>query len=166
MRCRTPAVRVVHHLIVTRYFLCCQQVTPPMDPKWIEFIHFGLTSQDINNTSIPLSLKDAVQKSFLPSITKVPSFLRCDCTALTPVSAGFRVVHGISDPTILSGRLAHGSMVDGRRLWLGEYQHSCPTYRVSVQHGPHAFVRAWISKGAPATGMPRVAHFLNANSGG
>ncbi len=30
-----------------------------------EFIHFGLTSQDINNTSIPLSLKEAVEKVYL-----------------------------------------------------------------------------------------------------
>ena len=28
--------------------------------KWSEFIHFGLTSQDINNTAIPLSIKDAM----------------------------------------------------------------------------------------------------------
>jgi adenylosuccinate lyase len=33
-----------------------------------EFIHFGLTSQDINNTAIPLSLKDFVQREYLPAI--------------------------------------------------------------------------------------------------
>lgn len=33
-----------------------------------EFIHFGLTSQDINNTSIPLSLKEALEESFLPKL--------------------------------------------------------------------------------------------------
>ncbi|MEM9327932.1 MAG: adenylosuccinate lyase [Bacteroidota bacterium] len=33
-----------------------------------EFIHFGLTSQDINNTAIPLSLKDAIESVYLPSI--------------------------------------------------------------------------------------------------
>lgn len=31
-----------------------------------EFIHFGLTSQDINNTAIPLSLKDFIQKEYFP----------------------------------------------------------------------------------------------------
>ncbi|MFN2261506.1 MAG: adenylosuccinate lyase [Psychroflexus sp.] len=31
-----------------------------------EFIHFGLTSQDINNTAVPLSLKDAVENTYLP----------------------------------------------------------------------------------------------------
>ena len=34
--------------------------------KWSEFIHFGLTSQDINNTAIPLSLKDALTDVYFP----------------------------------------------------------------------------------------------------
>lgn len=36
-----------------------------------EFIHFGLTSQDINNTSIPLSIKHAVERIYLPTLEKV-----------------------------------------------------------------------------------------------
>lgn len=40
-----------------------------------EFIHFGLTSQDINNTSIPLSLKDALTESILPKIEELISEL-------------------------------------------------------------------------------------------
>ncbi|MGZ4097434.1 MAG: lyase family protein, partial [Bacteroidia bacterium] len=38
---------------------------------YLEFIHFGLTSQDINNTSIPLSLKEASEKTLIPSLTEV-----------------------------------------------------------------------------------------------
>lgn len=34
--------------------------------KWSEFIHFGLTSQDINNTALPLSLKDAMAELYHP----------------------------------------------------------------------------------------------------
>jgi adenylosuccinate lyase len=34
--------------------------------KWSEFIHFGLTSQDINNTAIPMSLKDAMINIYFP----------------------------------------------------------------------------------------------------
>ena len=34
--------------------------------KWSEFIHFGLTSQDINNTAVPLSLKDALTNVYFP----------------------------------------------------------------------------------------------------
>lgn len=36
-----------------------------------EFIHFGLTSQDINNTSIPLLLKDAMQQVIIPSLENI-----------------------------------------------------------------------------------------------
>ncbi len=36
-----------------------------------EFIHFGLTSQDINNTAVPLSLKEAVENVYLPLLNKV-----------------------------------------------------------------------------------------------
>ncbi|MCW3077263.1 MAG: adenylosuccinate lyase [Bacteroidetes bacterium] len=38
---------------------------------YLEFVHFGLTSQDINNTSIPLSLKDAANELLLPAIENV-----------------------------------------------------------------------------------------------
>lgn len=36
--------------------------------EYKEFIHFGLTSQDINNTAVPLSLKDAYLEVFLPEL--------------------------------------------------------------------------------------------------
>ncbi|MBQ6037720.1 MAG: adenylosuccinate lyase [Bacteroidaceae bacterium] len=41
-----------------------------------EFIHFGLTSQDINNTSVPLSIKDALQKVFYPLVEELIAQLR------------------------------------------------------------------------------------------
>lgn len=39
--------------------------------KYKEFIHFGLTSQDINNTAIPLSTKEAFENVYLPSLISV-----------------------------------------------------------------------------------------------
>lgn len=36
-----------------------------------EFIHFGLTSQDINNTSVPLSIKEALEIDYLPMLEKL-----------------------------------------------------------------------------------------------
>jgi len=36
-----------------------------------EFIHFGLTSQDINNTSVPLSVKEALEKVYVPLIEEL-----------------------------------------------------------------------------------------------
>ena len=37
----------------------------------LEFIHFGLTSQDINNTAIPYSWKEAIEKSYTPAIQEL-----------------------------------------------------------------------------------------------
>lgn len=39
--------------------------------KYKEFIHFGLTSQDINNTSVPLSIKDALNDVYYPLIEEL-----------------------------------------------------------------------------------------------
>jgi len=41
-----------------------------------EFIHFGLTSQDINNTSIPLSIKEALEHAYYPLIDELIGQLR------------------------------------------------------------------------------------------
>jgi adenylosuccinate lyase len=43
--------------------------------KYSEFVHFGLTSQDVNNTSIPLSLKEATDQQILPSLKELTSKL-------------------------------------------------------------------------------------------
>lgn len=39
--------------------------------NYLEFVHFGLTSQDINNTSIPLSLKQATNEVVFPALNEV-----------------------------------------------------------------------------------------------
>ena len=41
-----------------------------------EFIHFGLTSQDINNTSVPCSLKDALNEVYYPAIEELIAQLK------------------------------------------------------------------------------------------
>ncbi|MCU0429249.1 MAG: adenylosuccinate lyase [Cytophagaceae bacterium] len=41
-----------------------------------EFIHFGLTSQDVNNTSIPLLLKESIEKEILPSYRSLVAQLK------------------------------------------------------------------------------------------
>lgn len=43
---------------------------------YLEFIHFGLTSQDINNTAIPLSLKEGLQNVYFPQLEEIISRLR------------------------------------------------------------------------------------------
>ena len=43
--------------------------------KYLEYIHFGLTSQDINNTAVPLSIKDALSKIYLPELSELLELL-------------------------------------------------------------------------------------------
>ncbi|WP_405369408.1 MULTISPECIES: adenylosuccinate lyase [unclassified Nonlabens] len=59
-----------HDVKAVEYFLKEQFDTLGLsDHK--EFIHFGLTSQDINNTAIPLSIKDAIENVYLPELEAV-----------------------------------------------------------------------------------------------
>lgn len=46
-----------------------------------EFIHFGLTSQDINNTSFPLMQREAIEQVYLPALESIISSLRKDADA-------------------------------------------------------------------------------------
>lgn len=56
-----------HDVKAVEYFLK-EKLDELNAPSLKEWIHFGLTSQDINNTSIPLSWKHAVEFEYLPSI--------------------------------------------------------------------------------------------------
>jgi len=44
--------------------------------KYKEFIHFGLTSQDINNTAVPLSIKDALEAVYFPVLNNLLETLK------------------------------------------------------------------------------------------
>lgn len=59
-----------HDVKAVEYFLKRHFEALGLD-KHKEFIHFGLTSQDINNTSVPLSLKDCHTNSLLPKLKEV-----------------------------------------------------------------------------------------------
>lgn len=43
--------------------------------KYCEFVHFGLTSQDINNTSVPLSLLEGIRDAYMPALNEVLEML-------------------------------------------------------------------------------------------
>ncbi|MEN9998138.1 MAG: hypothetical protein RI922_1128 [Bacteroidota bacterium] len=59
-----------HDVKAVEYFLK-EKLTALGLEKHLEFVHFGLTSQDINNTSIPLSLKEAIHNEYLPLMTQL-----------------------------------------------------------------------------------------------
>lgn len=43
--------------------------------KYKEFIHFGLTSQDINNTSVPMSIKECIDEVYIPAVQELVDLL-------------------------------------------------------------------------------------------
>ena len=59
-----------HDVKAVEYFIKEKLETLSLS-KHAEFVHFGLTSQDINNTSIPLSLKEASTNQLFPAIIEI-----------------------------------------------------------------------------------------------
>jgi adenylosuccinate lyase len=64
-----------HDVKAVEYFLKDKMQNLGLE-NYLEFIHFGLTSQDINNTSIPLSLKEAVSEVYIPSLNELIDVLK------------------------------------------------------------------------------------------
>ena len=63
-----------HNVKAVEYWLRDEFTTLGLG-DFIEFIHFGLTSQDINNTAIPLSFRDALVGVLLPAYAEVRNAL-------------------------------------------------------------------------------------------
>lgn len=63
-----------HDVKAVEYFVKDKMRALGLD-EYLEFVHFGLTSQDINNTSIPLSLKESVVEVYIPKLEEVISRL-------------------------------------------------------------------------------------------
>ena len=59
-----------HDVKAVEYFLKAKMEALGLN-AYSEFIHFGLTSQDINNTAIPLSLKEGIEVVYLPQLLAV-----------------------------------------------------------------------------------------------
>ena len=60
-------VKAVEYFIKERFSVCSDSIAA----NYKEFIHFGLTSQDINNTSVPLSIKEALEQVYYPVIEEL-----------------------------------------------------------------------------------------------
>lgn len=74
--------------------------------EYKEFIHFGLTSQDINNTAIPLSTKEAFQEVYLKSVIELTSKLKDLSTEWADVPMLARTHGQPASPTRLGKEIA------------------------------------------------------------
>ena len=68
-----------HDVKAVEYFIK-EKTNHFLAEKYHEFIHFGLTSQDINNTSVPLSIKEALDKVYYPLIEELIAQLKTYAT--------------------------------------------------------------------------------------
>ena len=68
---------------------------------YLEFIHFGLTSQDINNTAIPLSWKEAIKESYTPAIQELLQELKSLATSWSDIPMLARTHGQPASPTRL-----------------------------------------------------------------
>jgi len=73
-----------HDVKAVEYFIKEKFDTLGLD-SYKEFIHFGLTSQDINNTSIPLSLKDALNQLYYPMLESLITKLKTKANEWTNI---------------------------------------------------------------------------------
>ena len=80
--------------------------------EYQEFIHFGLTSQDINNTSVPLSIKEAIDEVYYPAIQQLIDLLKAYAAEWDDVSMLAKTHGQPASPT----RLGKEIMVFAYRL--------------------------------------------------
>jgi adenylosuccinate lyase len=93
---------VTNHDVKAVEYLLKEKLSALKLTKQQEWIHFGLTSQDINNTSVPLLWKDALQNEYIPTLDgiiaqlkqfadawhKIPMLARTHGQAASPTSLG------------------------------------------------------------------------------
>ncbi|OWY19795.1 adenylosuccinate lyase [Sphingobacteriales bacterium UPWRP_1] len=89
-----------HDVKAVEYFLK-QQLQNLNMPHVAEFVHFGLTSQDINNTATPLLLKEALQTVLLPQLTNLLQLLHGKAKDWLPVAMLARTHGQPASPTLL-----------------------------------------------------------------
>jgi adenylosuccinate lyase len=97
--------KVTNHDVKAVEYFMKEKIKPMGLEKFGEFIHFGLTSQDINNTSIPLSLKDASEAVIIPALNDVIKKIKELATEYKDISMLARTHGQPASPTKLGKEL-------------------------------------------------------------
>ncbi|MCF0177262.1 MAG: adenylosuccinate lyase, partial [Bacteroidales bacterium] len=90
-----------HDVKAVEYFIKKKFAELGIDSKYGEFVHFGLTSQDINNTAIPLSLYEAMKQVYLPKLNEVLAIMEKDAAEWADVAMLARTHGQPASPTRL-----------------------------------------------------------------
>ena len=94
-------VKAVEYFIKERFDEISKDAICPTLDKFKEFIHFGLTSQDINNTSVPLSVKEALEEAYIPMLEELVGLLKEDAEQWSDVPMLARTHGQPASPTRL-----------------------------------------------------------------
>lgn len=94
-----------HDVKAVEYFLK-EKMEPLGLEEQLEFIHFGLTSQDINNTAIPISLKDAIEQVYIPELDTLIAALWSFSNDWSTIPMLARTHGQPASPTILGKEIA------------------------------------------------------------
>jgi adenylosuccinate lyase len=93
--------------------------------KWSEFIHLGLTSQDINNTAIPLSLKDAMINVYVPLLYELRETLAAFADEWKDIPMLGRTHGQPASPTRLGKEIeVFIARIDGQTKYFGQIPYS------------------------------------------
>lgn len=92
--------KINHDVKAVEYFIKNKFNHLKLD-KFKEFIHFGLTSQDINNTAIPYSIKESYKQVYLPEIKSLIKNLKKLVNKWKKVPMIARTHGQVASPTIL-----------------------------------------------------------------
>lgn len=111
-------VKAAEYFIKDRFFLSGWG-------KWSEFIHFGLTSQDINNTAIPLSIKDALTDIYFPVLFELRETLATFADEWKEIPMLARTHGQPASPTLLGKEIeVFVSRIDGQLKYFGQIPYS------------------------------------------
>jgi adenylosuccinate lyase len=93
--------------------------------KWSEFVHFGLTSQDINNTAIPLSIKDAMINVYFPTLYELRETLATFADEWKEIPMLARTHGQPATPTRLGKEIeVFIARIDGQTKYFGQIPYS------------------------------------------
>jgi adenylosuccinate lyase len=93
--------------------------------KWSEFIHLGLTSQDINNTAIPLSIKDAMINVYFPVLYELRETLANYADEYKEIPMLARTHGQPASPTRLGKEIeVFIARIDGQMKYFGQIPYS------------------------------------------
>jgi adenylosuccinate lyase len=93
--------------------------------KWSEFIHFGLTSQDINNTAVPLSVKDALINFYFPVLYELRETLATFADEWKDIPMLARTHGQPASPTRLGKEIeVFIARIDGQIKYFGQIPYS------------------------------------------